>query len=128
MMAPFGGTAKAPIAVMLMVAEMTGEFSMLVLAMVAAAVGYLVSGDVRIYESQVPTRADSPAHRHEYTVPLLQRVTVGRAMRREVATAVPEEPISVVERWMAERGLRGMPAVDQGAPVGVISATDVLRA
>lgn len=128
MMALFGGIAKAPIAVMLMVAEMTGEFSMLVPAMVAATVAYLVSGDVRIYESQVPTRADSSAHRHEYTVPLIQRLTVGRAMRREVATAAPEEPISVVERRMAERGLRGMPVVDDGRLVGIISATDVLRA
>src|SRR5438105_14221651 len=36
MMALFGGVAKAPIAVMLMVAEMTGQFSLLVPAMFAA--------------------------------------------------------------------------------------------
>src|ERR1700693_3960500 len=41
MMALFGGVAKAPIAVMLMVAEMTGQFSMLVPAMVASTIAYL---------------------------------------------------------------------------------------
>lgn len=128
MMALFGGVAKAPIAVMLMVAEMTGEFSMVVPAMMATSIAYLVTGDVRIYESQVPTRADSPAHRGEYTVPLIQAVTVGEAMQRAVVTASPDEGVSEVERRMMEHGLRGLPVLDQGRLVGMFTATDALRA
>ena len=44
MMALFGGVAKAPLAVMLMVAEMTGEFSMVVPAMIATGIAYLLTG------------------------------------------------------------------------------------
>jgi CIC family chloride channel protein len=112
---------------MLMVAEMTGQFSLLVPAMFAATAAYLVSGDTGIYENQVATRADSPAHREEYGIPLIQMVTVGRAMRRDVTTATPAESIAVAERRMLDAGLRGLPVVDQGRLVGIITATDALQ-
>ncbi len=64
----FGGIAKAPLAVILMVAEMTGEYSLIVPAMLATMVAYLVSGDISIYEKQVPTRLDSPAHRDDFAL------------------------------------------------------------
>ncbi|HEV7129768.1 MAG TPA: chloride channel protein, partial [Ktedonobacterales bacterium] len=54
----FGGIAKAPLAVILMVAEMTGEYSLIVPAMLATMVAYLVTGETSIYESQVDTRLD----------------------------------------------------------------------
>jgi CIC family chloride channel protein len=127
MMALFGGVAKAPIAVILMVAEMTGEFSLLVPAMFAATAAYLVSGDTRIYESQVPTRAQSPAHRAEYMIPLIANVTVGQAMQHRVVTAAPSEPIEVAEQRMRGVGTRSMPVVDSGRLVGMFTTTDALR-
>lgn len=80
MAALFGGIAKAPIAVMLMVAEMTGEFSMIVPAMAATSVAYLITGSTSIYENQVPTRTDSAAHRGEYAISLLESLRVRQAM------------------------------------------------
>jgi Trk K+ transport system NAD-binding subunit len=65
MMALFGGIAKAPIAVIIMVAEMTNEYSMVVPAMAATTVAYLVASNTGIYENQVRSRAASPAHQHE---------------------------------------------------------------
>ncbi|MFI5179573.1 MAG: chloride channel protein, partial [Vicinamibacterales bacterium] len=128
MMALFGGVAKAPIAVMLMVAEMTGEFSMLVPAMIATGIAYLVAGDVSIYESQVATRADSPAHRAEYNVPLITAISVGDAMRRGVLTAVPGDSIEVAEGLMAEADVRGLAIIDGGRLAGVFTVSDALRA
>lgn len=128
MMALFGGVAKAPIAVMLMVAEMTGEFSLLVPAMIAAGIAYLVSGETSIYENQVPTRADSPAHRGEYTIPLIQNISVGQAMRRAVITAAPTDTVDHAENRMAEHGLRGLPVLDGETLVGMFTATDALHA
>lgn len=128
MMALFGGIAKAPVAVMLMVAEMTGEFSMIVPAMAATSIAYLVTGDTRIYQSQVPTRADSPAHMAEYTIPLVQTIPVAQAMRRQVITARPDERIPEAENRMNEHGLRGLPVVDGGKLVGMFTASDALLA
>ncbi len=128
MMALFGGVAKAPIAVILMVAEMTNEFSMVVPAMLATTIAYLISGNVRIYESQPETRADSPAHRGEYAIPLIQTVTVAEAMRMDVITASPSETIAQAEERMERNNRRGLPVVHAGLLVGVFTASDALRA
>lgn len=128
MMALLGGAAKAPIAVMIMVAEMTGEFSMLVPAMIAAGLAYLVSGNITLYEEQRPTRADSPAHRGEYTIPLIQALTVGQSMRSEPMTVSPSDLIGDVEGRMVERGKRGVAVVEDGKLVGMFTMTDALRA
>jgi CIC family chloride channel protein len=127
MMALFGGVAKAPIAVMLMVAEMTNEFSMIVPAMLAITIAYLIMGNTRIYENQVPTRADSPAHRAEFTVPLIQRVAVGQAMAKDVTTCAPDEPVAVAQERMRKRGRRGLPVLDDGKLVGMFTVNDALR-
>jgi CIC family chloride channel protein len=67
MMALFGGIAHAPLAVMLMVAEMTGNLSLLAPAMIAVSLSYLIVGQATIYSKQLDSRADSPAHRFQST-------------------------------------------------------------
>ncbi|HQW50429.1 MAG TPA: TrkA C-terminal domain-containing protein, partial [Tepidiformaceae bacterium] len=79
MTAMFGSIAHAPLAMLLMVAEMTGNLSLLGPAMIAVAVATLLVGDESIYRSQVATRADSPAHRHRFAFPLLTALPAGRA-------------------------------------------------
>jgi CIC family chloride channel protein len=58
MMACFGSVANAPLAVMIMVAEMTGSFSVIPCAMVAVGIAYLLisRSDVSIYRAQRLTR------------------------------------------------------------------------
>jgi CIC family chloride channel protein len=72
MAAVFAGAARVPIATMLMVTEMTGGYNFLVPAALAVMVSYLVQTNLSrslryrsLYEAQVPTRADSPAHHAE---------------------------------------------------------------
>ncbi len=77
MLAFFGAASKAPVAVMFMVVEMTGGYNLLPAAMIAVAIAYLVSGDYTIFQAQVPTRRDSPAHLSEYERPLLMELRVG---------------------------------------------------
>ncbi|MGZ3599868.1 MAG: chloride channel protein [Ktedonobacterales bacterium] len=127
----FGGIAKAPLAVILMVAEMTGEYSLIAPAMLATMVAYLVTGDTSIYENQVPTRLDSPAHKNDYALPLLQSMTVRDAMAEgvdgTVATATPDTPLDDLMRLIRERHVASIPIVDQGRLVGLVTAADVAR-
>ena len=85
MIACFGSVAHAPLGLMLMVAEMTGSLALLPPAMVAIGLATLVVGDDSIYESQLRSRADSPAHRAAFGLPLLSSVMVGR--RDDTTTA-----------------------------------------
>jgi len=128
MMALFGGVAKAPIAVILMVAEMTNEFSMIIPAMLATMIAYLVSGETRIYESQVETRAQSPAHRGEYVIPLIQLVSVADAMRVNPTALGPGTPIAEAEQYMTSQKRRGFPVVDGERLVGIFTASDAVKA
>lgn len=52
MLALFGGISHAPIAIMIMVLEMTGDFSLFVPAMGAVAVAYMLIGKQTIFHEQ----------------------------------------------------------------------------
>ncbi len=72
MAAVFGGAARVPIATLLMVTEMTGGYLLLVPAALAVMLSYLVqtilSAPLKyrsLYEAQMPSRAESPAHEME---------------------------------------------------------------
>ena len=80
MIACFGSIAHAPLGLMLMVAEMTGSLALLPPAMVAIGLATLVVGDDSIYESQLRSRADAPAHRAAFGMPLLSAVPVAEVM------------------------------------------------
>ncbi len=130
----FGGIAKAPLAVILMVAEMTGEYSLIAPAMLATMVAYLITGDTSIYESQVPTRLDSPAHKNDYALPLLQSLTVRDTMASgaasALATATPDTPVSDLAALFRERHVASIPILDaQHADrlVGMVTPTDLAR-
>ncbi len=151
MMALFGSVARAPLAVMLMVAEMTDSLAMLAPAMLAIGIATLIVGDRSIYASQIRSRAESPAHRFRFALPLMAAIpagdaaraaravlsvdlTVAEAIARLVTAAVPGAP--VVDRHGAVRGtvdLAVLEAADPTAKVGglaldgaVISADDSL--
>src|SRR5438270_11335173 len=97
MMALFGGIAHAPLAVMLMVAEMTGNLSMLAPAMIAVGISSIIVGNNTIYTSQVDTRADSPAHRLQLSFPLLSTLAVRQAMTKVALSFSPQQTVAQAE-------------------------------
>jgi len=69
MAAVFAGTARVPIATLIMVAEMTGGYGLIVPSMLATMTAFVVERTVsagfkypRLYEAQVELRSDSPTH------------------------------------------------------------------
>ncbi len=122
MMALFGSIAHAPLAVMLMVAEMTGNLGMLAPAMIAVGLASVVVGERSIYASQLGNRAESPAHRFRFAEPLLAAVPVGDALRTtRSALRDTDDP----RRWralLAEAGVPGAPVIDRhGRLAGVVT-------
>src|SRR6266850_1487679 len=69
MAAVFAGTARVPIATLIMVAEMTGGYGLIVPSMLATTIAFVVERTIstgfkypRLYEAQVELRSDSPTH------------------------------------------------------------------
>jgi CIC family chloride channel protein len=128
MMALFGGIAHAPLAVMLMVAEMTGNLSMLAPAMIAVGISSAIVGEATIYTSQVDTRADSPAHRFQLSIPLLSTMAVRQAMTPIIIRFSPRQMVAEAESQLAERALGGGPVLDEkGNLLGVLTLADIQR-
>jgi CIC family chloride channel protein len=128
MMAFFGGVGKVPVAVIIMVSEMTGGLTLLVPSMIATAIAYVITGKNTIYRSQVESRSDSPAHRSEYSTPLLQKLFVKDAMTKKVITTTLSSPLSKVAEVMAKNTIKGNPVLDDnGRLVGMVTLTDVLK-
>jgi CIC family chloride channel protein len=72
----FTGCAHTPISTLLMVSEITGDYKLLVPAMLCCAVTYSLCRRITIYGSQVATRKDSPAHRGEFIHDVLEGIRV----------------------------------------------------
>ncbi len=121
MIACFGAVAHAPLAVMLMVAEMTGNLALLAPAMVAVALAVLVVGDTTIYRSQLRTRADSPAHRFQFGLPLATSVPIGDVMAAPRLVLRAGLPAAEALERLLDARLPGAPVVDSaGVFVGSI--------
>lgn len=136
MMALFGGIAHAPLAVMLMVAEMTGNLSLLAPAMVAVAISTALVGDRTIYHSQLATRADSPAHRTRFSFPLLSSLLVRDAMapldstvgaNESAVVLEPDQTLDVALDKLAEAGSSQAIVMEGDRVVGQLQVRDVMR-
>ena len=126
----FAGVAKVPIASLIMVAEMSGSYNLLVPLMLVCSVVFLLMRGVSIYEAQVPTRIDSPAHIGELQMDVLEKLTVREVMdtEEELVTVSPGTPFERIIELVAESEQHAFPVVDdQGDVVGLFSMTDVRR-
>jgi len=128
MMALFAGVGRVPIAVILMVSEMTGTLTLLAPSMVAVVISYYVTGPkYTIYRSQVLNRASSPAHTGEYSVPLLTRISVVDAMNTNVVWMSPEDTVENAYQTMLNKGFRGIPVVASEKVVGIVTLSDLIK-
>lgn len=131
MMACFGSISRAPLAVMLMVAEMTGTLSMVVPAMVAVGLATLIvrRSDDTIYRSQPRSRAESPAHRILAGLPLLSSLSAASAMASSRAVIHEGEDPATAQAKLVDQGVDSAPFVDsEGRYVGVISLSGLVGA
>jgi CIC family chloride channel protein len=127
MISLFGAVANAPIAVLIMVVEMVGSITILIPAMAAVAVSHLLTGEKTIYRAQVPTKAQSGAHRGEYDRETLEGIFVRNAMTlgEVVITLSPSDEPEKVIHLMAKTGHTGFPIVEDGRLVGIVTNRDI---
>jgi CIC family chloride channel protein len=126
----FAGVAKVPIASLIMVAEMSGSYNLLVPLMLVCSVSFLLMRGVSIYEAQVPTRIDSSAHIGELQLDVLEKLTVREVLDvdQELITVTPGTPFERILELVAETDQHAFPVVDgDDVVVGLFSMTDVRR-
>ncbi len=125
----FAGVAKVPLTALIMVSEMSSSYSLLVPLMIVSVIHVaIISQRWTLYQEQVPSPLDSPAHLGEFVVDVLAGMRV-----REIYTPsrpamlIPEKtPLPEVLRQVAHSNESYFPVVDDdGLLTGIFSLHDI---
>jgi len=124
----FAGCAHAPFSTIIMVSEMTGGYNLLLPTMWVSTLCFVMGRSWKLYSKQVPSRLESPAHRGDFLVDILEGIKVGDVFdRSRTVTLVPESaPLEDIVRTLAETRQHYFPVVDGDEHiVGIFSADDI---
>ena len=122
-----GGVTSSPISTLVMASEMTGSYSLLVPTMLAQVTTYALIRRYRLYEEQVPTRRESPAHGGEYVLDILQDLKVKDVARVQPLIQVERHlPLAALLRQATEAQQSIFPVIGvDGRPEGVVTLETV---
>ncbi len=124
----FAGVSKTPLTSIVMVSEMTGSYSLLVPLMLACGLNMALSRRWTIYEEQVPTPIDSPAHQGDFVIDVLEQLRVDEVgFRTEGIEVVPAAtPFRQLIHLVAQSTETLFPVIDrQGKLSGVFTLRDL---
>lgn len=107
---------------MLMVAEMTGSLALLPPAMIAIGLVAVVVREDSIYESPLRRRADAPAYRARFGLPLLGSAPVRDVMRRPRVVIPADSQLPSALQAVRTARARRVPVVDGARFLGVITS------
>lgn len=124
----FAGIARAPISTIIMVSEMTGSYQLLLPTMWVSTLCFLLCSRTTLYKKQLHTRLESPAHRGDFLIDVLEGITVEDVYRRDrEIESVPEAmPLAKIVKVLSRTHQHYFPVVDaEGRMVGIFSSDDV---
>lgn len=124
----FCGCTKTPIASLVMVSEMTGSYGLSVPLMLCCASTYLLTTSFTMDEAQVKDMSQSPAHRGDFLINVLEDIKVGDAVREAVRPELihADLPFSKVLETIKNSQHTTFPIVDDyDYLVGVFSLSDI---
>jgi chloride channel protein, CIC family len=124
----FAGVSKTPLTSIVMVSEMTGSYSLLVPLMLACSLNMAISRRWTIYEEQVPTPIDSPAHQGDFVVDVLEQLRVRDVGIRTqgIETILASTPFRELIHVVARSTETLFPVVDgQGRLTGIFTLRDL---
>lgn len=122
----YGGIAHVPLSALILVCELAGNYDLLVPLMLALGISFVAMRRVSLYESQVPTQADSPVHRSALLLEALRAVHVRDILPppRPFRTFAPNTQANAMLEHIAEIERQEVfPVVDAtGNLVGLVMA------
>jgi CIC family chloride channel protein len=124
----FAAAAKTPISTLVIVSEMTANYSLLLPALWVCMLTFLLSDEQSIYTSQVESRSLSPAHRGDYVREVLAGIQVKEfiSSQKEVPSLKPEDSLREVIERLSSSSYHDLPIVDsEGRYLGMVSLEEV---
>jgi chloride channel protein, CIC family len=126
----YGGIAHVPISSLVMVCELAGSYDLLVPLMLAEGVAFVALRKRSLYDAQLPSKRESPAHRHDLVFHALEALRAKDVLVRDrpYVSFDLATPAQQVIHHLAESSWQDVfPVLDKkGAMVGMIHA-ELLR-
>jgi chloride channel protein, CIC family len=124
----FAAAAKTPFSTLVIVSEMTNNYSLLLPALWVCTISYLLSDSQSLYRSQVESRSRSPAHQGSYVRDVLAGLRVSQFVKNGEDTPVvrPGDSLATVLDRQTSSDSPVLPVVDQeGRLQGVVDLEEV---
>ena len=124
----FAATAHAPLSMIIMIPEMTDDYSLLLPMMASCASSFIVSktflGDLNIYTLKLirkGTRIFIPDD-----IRMLEKLKVHEFMTKDVVTVSVDTPLFEVQELIKKTHHDCFPVLNEGELVGVVTSDDIL--
>ena len=124
----FAAASNTPISTIIFISEMTNSYHLLLPSLLVCSICYLLSKRWTIFENQVKSRIDSPAHAGEFMMDILQTIKVGnlRHLIKEVRCVNENMPFSEFKKIFSSTKQHYFPVINsKGNFSGIFSSTDV---
>jgi CIC family chloride channel protein len=124
----FTAVSNTPISTIIFVSEMTDSYQLLLPSLLVCSVSYLSARKWTIYERQVKSKIDSPAHAGDFFVDILQAINVKNLMHlvKKVEVIPQNMTFRDFRKFFSETKQHYFPVVDQyNRLTGIFSSTDI---
>ena len=124
----FTAVSNTPISTIIFVSEMTNSYHLLLPSLLVCSVSYLAARKWTIYEKQVKSKIDSPAHAGDFFVDILQAIRVKNLLHlvKKVEVIPRNMTFHDFREFFTETKQHYFPVVDQfNRLVGIFSSTDI---
>jgi CIC family chloride channel protein len=124
----FTAVSNTPISTIIFVSEMTNSYHLLLPSLLVCSVAYLAGKKWTIYEKQVKSKVDSPAHAGDFFVDILQAIRIQDLMHlvKDVKLIPQNMPFREFRDFFCETKQHYFPVVDpNNRLVGIFSSTDI---
>ncbi len=123
----FAATAKTPLSVIILVAEITGNYELIVPSMWVVAISFLLSSRYSIEHYQAKDRAHSKIHRYEYIRDVLESIKVKDLMKDKFASVDSSTKLSKIYDILSKTKQTDIPVLDKDKNIVGIITLHVLK-
>lgn len=124
----FTAVSNTPISTIIFVSEMTNSYHLLLPSLLVCSLCYLLAKRWTIFENQVKSRVDSPAHAGEFMMDILQTMKVEdlTSLIKDVRCVNEDMPFSEFKKIFQTTKQHYFPVMNgQGNFSGIFSSTDI---
>ena len=124
----FAAASNTPISTIIFISEMTNSYHLLLPSLLVCSICYLLCQKWTIFENQVKSRIDSPAHAGEFMMDILQTIKVGdlRHLIKEVRCVNEDMAFSEFKKIFSSTKQHYFPVINsKGDLSGIFSSNDV---